>query len=46
MGGWAAKNPSASSHERSSTSAMVFPRKVTSSVSRLYRAPWHTSHGT
>jgi hypothetical protein len=30
----------------SSTWAIVRPLKCTSSVSRLYRAPWHTSHGT
>ncbi len=46
MGGWLAKNPSASSQDKSRTSAMDFPRKVTSRVSRLYRAPWQTSQGT
>src|SRR5664280_2422678 len=30
----------------SSTSEIVRPLKCTSRVSRLYRAPWHTSHGT
>ena len=30
----------------SSTSAMFLPLYRTSRVSRLYRAPWHTSHGT
>src|SRR5690554_3443434 len=30
----------------SSTSAIDFPLKRTSNVSRLYRLPWHTSHGT
>ncbi len=46
MGGWWAKKARASSQDSSSTSAMVLPRKVTSRVSRLYRAPWHTSQGT
>ena len=46
MVGWLAKNASASSHDMSRTSAMFLPLKVTSSVSRLYRAPPHTSHGT
>src|SRR5438309_132446 len=44
--GWLAKNSRASSHGRSSTSAMFLPLNVMSRVSRLYRAPLHTSHGT
>ncbi len=35
MTGWLAKNSSASSHGRSSTSAMFLPLNVMSSVSRL-----------
>ncbi len=43
---WAAKNPVASSTLIASTSAIVFPLKVTSSVSGLKRAPPQTSQGT
>src|SRR5665647_2704993 len=46
MPGTAAKNSAASSIGMSSTSATVLPLKCTSRVPRLYRAPWHTSHGT
>src|SRR5947207_800995 len=46
MAGWLEKNSHASSHERSRISATFLPRNVMSSVSRLYRAPLHTSHGT
>ena len=46
MAGTAAKKSSASSIGMSRTSAMFLPLKCTSNVSRLYRAPWHTSQGT
>src|SRR6476469_9695400 len=46
IAGWLAKNSHASSHDRSRISAMFLPRNVMSSVSRLYRAPLQTSHGT
>ena len=46
IAGTAAKNSAASSIGMWSTSATVLPLKCTSSVSRLYRAEWHTSHGT
>src|SRR5660398_166957 len=46
IAGTAAKNSHASSIGMSSTSEIVRPLKCTSRVSRLYRAPWHTSHGT
>lgn len=46
MPGTAAKKSAASSIGMSRTSAMDLPLKCTSSVSRLYRAPWQTSHGT
>jgi hypothetical protein len=35
IAGWLPKNSSASSHDRSSTSAMFLPLNVMSSVSRL-----------
>ena len=46
MTGWFAKKSTASEIGISSTSAIFFPRKVMSSVSRLYRAPLQTSQGT
>lgn len=42
IAGTAAKKSAASSIGMSSTSAIVLPLKCTSSVSRLYRAPWQT----
>ena len=46
MGGWLAKKASPSSQGMSSTSAMFLLLNVMSRVSRLYRAPLHTSQGT
>ena len=45
FGMWA-KNSTASSIGISRTSAIVLPLKRMSSVSLLYRLPWHCSHGT
>ena len=46
MGGMFSKKCSASSTVMSRMSETVLPRYVTWSVSRLYRAPLQTSHGT
>ena len=44
--GWFSNSTAASSTVISRTSAMLLPRNFTSSASRLYRRPLHTSHGT
>ncbi len=42
----ASKKSAASSMGMARTSATVLPLKCTWRVSRLYREPWQTSHGT